>query len=904
MSRPKTFQGWLKVAELLRENASAQQQLEEAPDRASAVMLNDGQRASVRAIADRIIANGVVVADEVGMGKTRIAAALVRAVVEAGGRVAILIPPGLGYQWQDELRRCGTECPDVLRSLRGFLSPWLTDEQRTGAPWFEQPVVLVSHAFSNWQIRGNPRVWRWSLLPHFYAEWRKRQTGRYPRYYSEFEDRYRVSAEPWFEATRRAAAGIAGAIPLKTRHPGFQLAADVANSTPWPGALQATEYGRQASLREWLESAVGLGLGVFDLILVDEAHKSRGHESGLSRMLGRLVIPAADARRVALTATPVELDLSDWTQVLSRVGLDDPSEVNRAINAYAASVKSLRTSWRGSEEVRLAYQRASVEFKATLSPYLLRRDKREDSAVIKFAALTGLSKDAYRQETELTVPLGSLSPSWLRSVCAAEALSVAAQLLQDPRAKTMRLTVGSGHGINAFLDSAWQAETAVVDHLGIATEAATIEVGGAPSDIADRKRRERVDWWRRMILDAFPVGESALFEHPAVLTAIRAIEQLTSDGQKVLVFGRFTKPLQHVVGLLNARAMLRRLGRGDAWAQAKVHGSPDGSKTGRGWDAVRAAVRQLRDELSPDVLELDTLDARLAAQYGRLERARERFRENLLKRVEQGAESSLANDDRRFQVAAVVQALRLDGAGADLVLLGRALWELIGHDESVGDDALALTLADMLSSAADREEQVVDENGDEQFDDDERVNFWARIKPRIDEEFGSQEARFAQLMYGATSQHTRRMMQLAFNRQQSSPQVLVAQSSVGREGLNLHTACRCVVLLHPEWNPGVVEQQIGRVDRVGSRWSQELNSVDARAPIVIADVPRIQVMAVVFQGTYDESNWQVLRERWQDLRAQLHGVAISENVDPADEEGCALKTLIDQWAPNFSPTTR
>lgn len=32
---------------------------------------------------------------------------------------------------------------------------------------------------------------------------------------------------------------------------------------------------------------------------------------------------------------------------------------------------------------------------------------------------------------------------------------------------------------------------------------------------------------------------------------------------------------------------------------------------------------------------------------------------------------------------------------------------------------------------------------------------------------------------------------------------------------------------------------------------------------------------MVFRGTYDERNWDVLRERWDELRAQLHGVVIS-----------------------------
>lgn len=129
--------------------------------------------------------------------------------------------------------------------------------------------------------------------------------------------------------------------------------------------------------------------------------------------------------------------------------------------------------------------------------------------------------------------------------------------------------------------------------------------------------------------------------------------------------------------------------------------------------------------------------------------------------------------------------------------------------------------------------------------------------------------------------------------------VLIAQSLVGREGLNLHEACRVVVLLHPEWNPAVVEQQIGRVDRVGSRWAQAL-----RHRRCGAHLPRIEVLPVVFRGTYDEHNWRVLRERWDDLRAQLHGEVIPPRLvggQITDEENSLLEELA-QAAPGFSPT--
>jgi hypothetical protein len=54
-----------------------------SPLSAFARLLNDGQRASLLAIADRIGSNGVIVADEVGMGKTRIAVFVATAVVQS-----------------------------------------------------------------------------------------------------------------------------------------------------------------------------------------------------------------------------------------------------------------------------------------------------------------------------------------------------------------------------------------------------------------------------------------------------------------------------------------------------------------------------------------------------------------------------------------------------------------------------------------------------------------------------------------------------------------------------------------------------------------------------------------------------------------------------------------------------
>ena len=58
------------------------------------------------------------------MGKTRIAVFVAKAVEQSGGRCAVVIPPGLSFQWIKEFRDCGTDVLPVIRSLQGYFEAW------------------------------------------------------------------------------------------------------------------------------------------------------------------------------------------------------------------------------------------------------------------------------------------------------------------------------------------------------------------------------------------------------------------------------------------------------------------------------------------------------------------------------------------------------------------------------------------------------------------------------------------------------------------------------------------------------------------------------------------------------------------------------------------------------------
>jgi hypothetical protein len=124
----------------------------------------------------------------------------------------------------------------------------------------------------------------------------------------------------------------------------------------------------------------------------------------------------------------------------------------------------------------------------------------------------------------------------------------------------------------------------------------------------------------------------------------------------------------------------------------------------------------------------------------------------------------------------------------------------------------------------------------ENFDPSERARHREVLLPNV------------RLANGGVRQETRRRLMLAFNTP-FFPEVLVA-SSVMAEGVDLHHDCRHVVHHDLDWNPSTLEQRTGRVDRIGSRAER------TRRPVVIYEP--------FLGGTHDEKMFRVVkdRERW------------------------------------------
>ncbi len=124
----------------------------------------------------------------------------------------------------------------------------------------------------------------------------------------------------------------------------------------------------------------------------------------------------------------------------------------------------------------------------------------------------------------------------------------------------------------------------------------------------------------------------------------------------------------------------------------------------------------------------------------------------------------------------------------------------------------------------------------EDFDPSERARHREVLLPNV------------RLANGGVRQDTRRRLMLAFNTP-FFPEVLVA-SSVMAEGVDLHQECRHVTHHDLDWNPSTLEQRTGRVDRIGSRAER------TEQPVVIYEP--------FLGGTHDEKMFRVVkeRERW------------------------------------------
>jgi hypothetical protein len=126
---------------------------------------------------------------------------------------------------------------------------------------------------------------------------------------------------------------------------------------------------------------------------------------------------------------------------------------------------------------------------------------------------------------------------------------------------------------------------------------------------------------------------------------------------------------------------------------------------------------------------------------------------------------------------------------------------------------------------------------------------------------GAENRNVVQLVKGDT--HNRDRYFLGFNTPYR-PEILVS-TSVGQEGIDLHRECRHVLHHDLCWNPAMIEQRTGRVDRIGSKVERE------RMGAQEGEGPTLEIAVPYLAATYDERMFEELYRRAQLFEVTLGG---------------------------------
>ena len=786
---------------------------------------------------------GVLIADEVGLGKTRLAIALATCVAQCGGRVAILIPSGLTFQWRDEelagfLHQAGRQGVSWLQNwwprssvLRTFRDLFTTGR---GFPVSEHsPITFISHTFGlpRTETAKQPELW---ALPFMLKK--ELVDGRMVRGAGKLViSDFQADAVQWLKAN----GSDSSLIRLRTGQLG----------TPSPRAFS------NGANRELFEDLVGQLLGQFDMVVIDEAHKARAgdsmtkkekaiettRKSRLSRLLNHILLHdgaqrTRAAKRIALTATPMEMDAAQWVTIFNRIGLDENQvgDLERTVKAFEKATRGIRV---GSEVELQALRSTAVEFSRKLKPLVTRRLWRDHPTVQRFAEASAASRAAHphRRLIPSVRLLAGMSSRNRTYLALTEALSAAAR---------------GG-------DAAFEVKTS-----GSRFSQALPILPESPEDAAANTgstgaRAVRSAYWLGRLRDLDRDRPDLAAErrwslqwHPRVSHAIFLVEKLATGG-KVLVFGEFIESLRALERALNIRHYLRHVSRGQALPLP------------RGVDPDDADLRRwLQDpEFGFDADERLGFSGRAAELAVRYESDRSHLRDLCRDAIRAHCRSDpLLTGDEKTLTTWLVQQLCVDNQ----------LWEIgdAAGEASVRSHATSLLCGVRDPDPPDEAKLAPDEAGIAV------AMGWPAIIQQLEADlqrdssgFVFRMSPFAQLLIGDTKTATRRARQGTFNNPQLNPRVLIGQSDVMSEGLNLHRACRTVVLFHLDWNPGRIEQQIGRIDRQDSDWMAACEEALAAGK----KLPTLDVYTIAVEGTYDDLRTKVVAERAKVLRAQLFG---------------------------------
>lgn len=827
---------------------------------------------------------GVILADEVGMGKTYVALAVAVSVLESTRRrrpVVVMVPPAVAEKWPAEWavfeewclpRGHGLRASQAVRRGSDFLK--LLDDPASR----RCHLIFLTHGALTTNL-NDPFI-RLALLRRA-MQWRS-DLGRRRHAVARFaaallnDRRFDLTtadallAAPlgqWLQVWNRCRprnALVDDPIP-----DAFVRTLSYINLTELRDAIQAVPVQRNASftarlrharqeLNRALNEAWTTALGALNerlpLLVLDEAHHLK-NPNRLSRLFDNaeaeqdaeaLQGPLGNMfeKMLFLTATPFQLGHHELLRVLDRFhGVRWPSV--QARRSFDQRTDELRVALDRAQATALRFERAWGRISAADAPVV--------AGVSTFAFHSGQSEAlraalAIGAEASRDLAQGEelLRPWVIRHVKLYKAdrrrYQPGRSILDD--GDDGRGLVVRGRSTLPFLLAARaQAVAELNGQEGRHAARAYFAYGLASSFEAyadTRSNRVVLDdeaaegeatidgtpqlrWYLDRISAALPrnLAESWV-AHPKVEATVERVRGLWSKGEKVLVFCFY---------LETGRALRSHLSR---MLRSEV---------------ISRAATALRMDSEDEGGVLDDLD-RLA---DRLLRADARGHHEIRSRV-RDLTKTLDEDSRERVADVAIRFLRTPSFLVRFVNLSErtSVDDLVAGFEK--PDMSGQTFADRIQNFAKLLTLMVDVERDEllsaltgiqtggirvtaeDFDESERSRRREVLLPNV------------RLANGGVRRETRRRLMLAFNTP-FFPEVLVA-SSVMAEGVDLQSDCRHVIHHDLDWNPSTLEQRTGRVDRIGSK-------AQATGKPVVVYEPYLA-------GTHDEKMFRVVkdRERW------------------------------------------
>jgi ERCC4-related helicase len=818
---------------------------------------------------------GVVLADEVGLGKTYVALAVAASVASRPkhrGPVVVMVPPSVGQKWprewetfQEKCLRSGPELratKETLRSGSEFLK-LLDDPDRSASH-----IVFVTHGALTTSL-ADPLV-RFAIVRQALMRRSLRnQRQAFPRWatrvipggWSLREDLATALMESppkawrreWARATGRQLADdpVPTMLVRALRQVDLSTLTDACRELPL--RTSSNLEARLGAVRRELNRAVeAVWQRAFraaklhlPLLVLDEAHHAKNPRTDLAslfagaearheaELLGGALAGVFD-RMLFLTATPLQLASSELIEVLRRfegtrwgdldhdVYRQQIERLERALNAMQSASLRLDRAWNAltPDDVNAAPPRwwdasHTDKLPGSLSDIYRHvcevrvRSEAAERLVRPFVIRHARPNRESRRDTRCGRAIidlddsgvGGLQVSGSATLPFLLAARAQALVLNDDRRPDVRRRAFFAEGLASSFE-AYVHTRQVLD-----SEEAVDEMSVVASDGFSTETR----WYLDQIRRALPEREFALWaEHPKIAATVKRATELWSTDEKVLVFC-FYRATGRALRDHITRAIDREIVK-EAKAQLG---------TRRSEQAVRDEVRRRSERFfDPD------------APVTRL--ARDRVRKSLTGSVEPEKLDEWIAVVLRFLRTPSFLVRRVgirNGSGAGA--LERAFDE---------PDRAGRTLQERLTSLADFLANRLSSEREDLLSDLQLLESGVRVRK------GELQLPNVRLANGDVDRKIRARLLSAFNTP-FFPDVLIA-SSVMAEGVDLQLNCRHVIHHDLDWNPSVIEQRTGRLDRLGSLAEQ------TTLPVVVFEP--------FLEATQDEKMFRVMkdRERW------------------------------------------